>query len=420
MMRGAIDRELVAAAQGGDRDALDVLLRRHYDLVHAVCRRIAGGTRDADDAAQEAMIGIVRGLPRSTVAPASSTWMYRIATNAALDELRRRRRRPTLHVVDDDGPPREEADPVAHRRVDAVVDRLALDDALRRLPEEFRAAVVLRDVADLDYAEIAEVLEVPLGTVKSRIARGRAQLVAMLGNCADLANVECRLPHPTTRRRAPRHDRPRPRCPPPGAGVRLPRRRARRARSDAVEADGDLVAEATAQQAVRAALADNDPPPEAARSRPSPPPLAAFDAAPVSAPPPASLAACRRSRWLMPAAAAAYRRRHRRRCRRGRQRRRRRRRGLERRGAVGRRRRPGGGPAATAAAAAATMAIAAQAAESTEAASADAGESESVAGGALPVAEPVPALAYADELAAFVAGLRSAAPAPAAQDTAGD
>ena len=184
-MRERDDRELVAAAQRGDRDALDALLRRHYDLVHAVCRRIAGGTRDADDAAQEAMIGIVRGLPRFDGRSSVSTWMYRIATNAALDELRRRRRRPTLHVVDDDGPPREEADPVAHRRVDAVVDRLALDDALRRLPEEFRAAVVLRDVADLDYADIAEVLEVPLGTVKSRIARGRAQLVTMLGNRAD-------------------------------------------------------------------------------------------------------------------------------------------------------------------------------------------------------------------------------------------
>jgi RNA polymerase sigma-70 factor (ECF subfamily) len=195
-MREPEDRELVTAAQDGDRDALDTLLRRHYDLVHAVCRRIAGGTRDADDAAQEAMIGIVRGLPRFDGRSSVSTWMYRIATNAALDELRRRRRRPALHVADDDGPVREDVDPVAHRRVDAVVDRLALDDALRRLPDEFRAAVVLRDVADLDYAEIADVLDVPVGTVKSRIARGRAQLVTMLGNRADPGGRRMPAPPP--------------------------------------------------------------------------------------------------------------------------------------------------------------------------------------------------------------------------------
>ena len=195
-MREPEDRELVTAAQDGDRDALDTLLRRHYDLVHAVCRRIAGGTRDADDAAQEAMIGIVRGLPRFDGRSSVSTWMYRIATNAALDELRRRRRRPALHVADDDGPVREDVDPVAHRRVDAVVDRLALDDARRRLPDEFRAAVVLRDVADLDYAEIADVLDVPVGTVKSRIARGRAQLVTMLGNRADPGGRRMPAPPP--------------------------------------------------------------------------------------------------------------------------------------------------------------------------------------------------------------------------------
>lgn len=183
MSTEAADRELVAAAQRGDRKALDALLRRHYDLIHAVCRRIVGATRDADDAAQEAMIGIVRGLPRFDGRAAVSTWMFRIATNAALDELRRRKRRPALHAVGhDDAPAPEVPDPLGQRRVDGVVDRLAVDAALEELSEDFRTAVVLRDVADLDYAEIAEVLGVPVGTVKSRIARGRAQLVEILGN----------------------------------------------------------------------------------------------------------------------------------------------------------------------------------------------------------------------------------------------
>ncbi|HET9667423.1 MAG TPA: sigma-70 family RNA polymerase sigma factor, partial [Desertimonas sp.] len=73
----ADDRTLVAAAQAGDRDALDTLLRRHYDRVHAICRRIAGSSRDADDAAQEAMISIVRGLDRFDGRSAFSTWTYR-------------------------------------------------------------------------------------------------------------------------------------------------------------------------------------------------------------------------------------------------------------------------------------------------------------------------------------------------------
>jgi RNA polymerase sigma-70 factor (ECF subfamily) len=178
----ADDRALVTAAQGGDRQALDVLLRRHYDRVHAICRRIAGASRDADDAAQEAMISIVRGLARFDGRSAFSTWTYRIATNAALDELRKRDRRPAPHVTDNMGTAPEVADPLSHRKVEAAVDRLSIDEALDELPEEFRVAVVLRDLCDLDYAEIADTLGVPVGTVKSRIARGRSLLAGRLGN----------------------------------------------------------------------------------------------------------------------------------------------------------------------------------------------------------------------------------------------
>ncbi len=182
------DDELVAAAQGGDRNALDQLLRRHYDRIYAVCRRVTGGTRDADDACQEALIKITRSIPRFDGRAAFSTWAYRIATNASLDELRKRKRRPMLHSVhpgrdgdgpDDDGAP-ELVDPMAAKRVDAVADRLAIDEALGELSDDFKAAVVLRDVADLDYDEIADVLDIPVGTVKSRIARGRAALADRL------------------------------------------------------------------------------------------------------------------------------------------------------------------------------------------------------------------------------------------------
>lgn len=178
------DDELVAGAQRGDRNALDQLLRRHYDRIYAVCRRVTGGTRDADDACQEALIKITRSLPRFDGRSTFGTWAYRIATNAALDELRKRKRRPALHSIVDDGhashEPLEAVDPMAAKRVDAIADRLAIDEALGELGDDFKAAVVLRDVVDLDYSEIADILEIPVGTVKSRIARGRAVLADKL------------------------------------------------------------------------------------------------------------------------------------------------------------------------------------------------------------------------------------------------
>ncbi|MEI6400673.1 MAG: RNA polymerase sigma factor [Actinomycetota bacterium] len=181
------DHALVQSAAGGDRAALDTLLRRHYDRIFAVCRRVTGSDADAADAAQDALISIVRSIDRFDGRSSFSTWAYRIATNASLDELRRRRRRPVL--VDDraDGHEPAVVDPFAGPRVEAVVDRMALDAALAQVPESFRVPLVLRDVADLDYAEIAESLDLPLGTVKSRIARGRAALAELLtaGNQSD-------------------------------------------------------------------------------------------------------------------------------------------------------------------------------------------------------------------------------------------
>jgi RNA polymerase sigma-70 factor (ECF subfamily) len=169
------DRELVAAAQAGDRDALDALLRRHHDRIHALARRLTGNDADAADATQEALIAIVRGLPRFDQRAAFGTWAYRVATNACLDELRRRSRRPR-------------PDPDAFLTVasgasdpgDVVSARLDVDAALAILPPEFRAAVVLRDLCALDYAEIGEVLGIPPGTVRSRIARGRAAMAEHL------------------------------------------------------------------------------------------------------------------------------------------------------------------------------------------------------------------------------------------------
>ena len=170
------DNELVSKAQHGDRAAADELLRRHYDRLYAVCRRVSGNDADAADGCQEALLAIVRGLPKFDGRSSFKTWSYRVATNACLDEIRRRNRRP-LAVMDTPEPTSDE--PLLDQR---AADRLTLDGAVAQLPEDFRLPVVLRDIAGLDYAEISETLGIPPGTVRSRIARGRRQLAQILGN----------------------------------------------------------------------------------------------------------------------------------------------------------------------------------------------------------------------------------------------
>jgi RNA polymerase sigma-70 factor (ECF subfamily) len=159
---------------------------------------LAGNEADALDATQEALIAIARGIRRFDGRAAFTTWAYRVATNACIDELRRRRRRAVPGLPDDLG--QGEVAAIASVAIDGLPDRLAIDAALAELPEEFRAAVVLRDLCDLDYAEIAEALAIPPGTVRSRIARGRAQLARRLGagnQPADPARPTSDRDHPT-------------------------------------------------------------------------------------------------------------------------------------------------------------------------------------------------------------------------------
>jgi RNA polymerase sigma-70 factor (ECF subfamily) len=173
---------LLAAAHRGDHDALEALLRSVHDRMAAVARRMLRDPGDAADCTQEALIRVVRGLAGFDGRSSFSTWCHRIVATTALDELRRRGRRPVTVPETDREPLSTEPAPEQ-----ASLDALALadiDSALACLPEEFRQAVVLSDVADLDYSTIAEMLEVPVGTVKSRVARGRSQLRDLLGNPA--------------------------------------------------------------------------------------------------------------------------------------------------------------------------------------------------------------------------------------------
>jgi RNA polymerase sigma-70 factor (ECF subfamily) len=168
------DDALAAAAAAGDRDALETLLRRHAGMVNAVCRRVLAHPEDSLDAAQEALLAIARKIHTFDGRSRFTTWCYRVATNAALDEARRRARRPSpVEFVPE---PRAGGQSID----DLVADQLDVDAAMQQLSPDHRAAVALRDLVGLDYAEIGEVLGIPPGTVRSRIARGRAALADQL------------------------------------------------------------------------------------------------------------------------------------------------------------------------------------------------------------------------------------------------
>lgn len=156
-------------------DELDRLLREHYSFVRAVCWRILRNDSDTDDATQNALMSIARSYGSFDGRSSMSTWIYRIATNAALDELRRRRRR-TVGLVDDSTRSVDVADSRAADEMSSFELRDAMGAALEQVPEDFRVPLVLRDVADLEYDEISRILGIPAGTVRSRISRGRARL----------------------------------------------------------------------------------------------------------------------------------------------------------------------------------------------------------------------------------------------------
>ena len=179
---------LLAAARNGDRRALEDLLRASYDQIFPVCRRIVGNESDAADAAQEALISVMRGVARFDGRSRLTTWLYRIAVNASIDELRRRSRRRVVPFAAGPSSTGPEPEPVSVAAgPEEVIGRLDIEAALLELPLDFRAAVVLRDVCGLDYAEIAAILSIPGGTVRSRIARGRSLLAGRLGPAREAA-----------------------------------------------------------------------------------------------------------------------------------------------------------------------------------------------------------------------------------------
>ena len=154
--------------------------RDHGRFMYTVAYRLAGNDEDAQDLVQESLIRVKRGLERYE--PGSlEGWLARIVTNVFLDEVRRRRRRPTDALPDDPErvlPPSPGADEVSTQLSDDI------QAALAALPDECRVPVVLCDVADQSYEQIAATLGVPVGTVRSRLHRGRRMLRTMLSEGA--------------------------------------------------------------------------------------------------------------------------------------------------------------------------------------------------------------------------------------------
>jgi RNA polymerase sigma-70 factor (ECF subfamily) len=181
------DADLISAAQAGDTACLELLLDRHHDRLRAVCAKVVGYGADADDATQMALISIVKNLAKYDGRAKFTTWSYRIATNAAIDELRRQQRRPASSI-DDENDHRQFA--ALGNVEDATTAQVLIRDALDQLDDDFKVPVILRDLCGLDYDEIGEVLNLAPGTVRSRIARGRGKLADLIGPIDDRGNQD--------------------------------------------------------------------------------------------------------------------------------------------------------------------------------------------------------------------------------------
>ena len=174
------DDLLVRRAAKGDEAAFTELVRRHERRVYAVAMRMLGREEDALDATQDALLTLFRKAGQFRGESAFTTWLHRITINACYDILRKRARQPMLHLATEEGPDREPGPPVEDHAAE-VVGGIDAERALREVPEDFRAVLILADVHDLPYEEIAQILEIPIGTVKSRAFRGRVVLARAMG-----------------------------------------------------------------------------------------------------------------------------------------------------------------------------------------------------------------------------------------------
>ena len=175
------EQELVHSAQKGDTSAFGQLVEAHQSKIYSLCYRMTGNAEDAADLTQEVFLSAWRSLSRFQEQSSFGTWVYRMATNASIDFLRREKRRQVLSMtMEEDSEERQAQVPderySPHRLLEQKEARQAVADALAALSPEHRQVLVLREMEGLSYHEIGQLLGLEEGTVKSRIARARLAL----------------------------------------------------------------------------------------------------------------------------------------------------------------------------------------------------------------------------------------------------
>ena len=199
------EQALIHDAQAGSLDAFNALVLHYQDNVFNTALRILGDEDLASDATQEAFISAFRSIA-SFRGGSFKAWLMRTVTNACYDELRRQKRRPSipLEPESDEGEeidsPRWLADPNMSPEQEAEADEVehAIQHCLNNLPVEFKTVVVMADIQGMDYSEVAIAVRVPLGTIKSRLARARLRLRECLQGFSELLPATFRLEEGTS------------------------------------------------------------------------------------------------------------------------------------------------------------------------------------------------------------------------------
>ena len=182
------EKKLIERAYGGDPSAFNRLMAQHENRLYAVALRMCANREDAQDCLQEAMLRVYRAIGSFKGQSTFSTWVYRITMNTCLDELRRKKNRQNTsldNLVDMGWSP---TDGGAGPEKQALMREMRekMHGAIHELPDDMRAAVVLRDIQGFSYDEIAQMLEIYVGTIKSRISRGREKLREKLKEYSEL------------------------------------------------------------------------------------------------------------------------------------------------------------------------------------------------------------------------------------------
>ncbi len=189
---GRPDDELVRSFLDGDRESFATLVERHERRVYNLAFRMLGNPEDARDTSQDVFLTCLRKLSGFRGASSFTTWLHRITVNACYDALRKRGREEL--VGDDDG--RFPEPPATSDLADEAAMAVDIQRALLRVPEEFRVVLVMHDVQGIPYEEIAGALGAPVGTVKSRLHRGRVALARILGRTSESEQRSRKGEHP--------------------------------------------------------------------------------------------------------------------------------------------------------------------------------------------------------------------------------